>query len=196
MDNEDKILHYFRTELYDLADKEESKILEEVDSIITETIREYEVEAKNEAAYVLAHNKDEINAEVSKQLAELNAEKNRQLNNKRNELCTNIFNEVKKQLIDYSKTAAYRKQMLASLKDSIAKYGLNEVSVNLKPDDTLENDLKDIKAIKEVKTTKDITLGGYILENKETGVIINESYDAKMDDQLDWFHLNSGLFIK
>lgn len=58
-------------------------------------------------------------------------------------------------------------------------------------------DLKKAYALPiEVEEGQQIQLGGFIIENKTTNVVVDESLDSNLEAQKDWFYKTSGLMIK
>ena len=48
----------------------------------------------------------------------------------------------------------------------------------------------------EVEVSDKIKIGGFIIENKATNVVVDESLDTALENQKDWFYKTSGLMIK
>ncbi|MEI3293220.1 MAG: hypothetical protein V8R63_07105 [Thomasclavelia ramosa] len=48
----------------------------------------------------------------------------------------------------------------------------------------------------EVEVSDKITIGGFIIKNKATNVVVDESLDTALENQKDWFYKTSGLMIK
>lgn len=48
----------------------------------------------------------------------------------------------------------------------------------------------------EVEVSDKILIGGFIIENKATNVVVDESLDFALENQKDWFYKTSGLMIK
>ena len=48
----------------------------------------------------------------------------------------------------------------------------------------------------EVEVSDRITIGGFIVKNKATNVVVDESLDFALENQKDWFYKTSGLMIK
>ena len=47
-----------------------------------------------------------------------------------------------------------------------------------------------------VEVSDEIKIGGFIIENKATNVVVDESLDSNLEAQKDWFYKTSGLMIK
>ena len=48
----------------------------------------------------------------------------------------------------------------------------------------------------KVEASEDITIGGFIIENKESSLVVDETLDFALANQKEWFNKNSGLIIK
>lgn len=198
MEHEANVMKYFRKEIEQLAEKDKDAILVEVDGIISEAIAEYESDAKRQGEYLLKHRMDDANSEHAAEIAAITSAKNKKLNDKRNELAEDVFSTVKEKLIKYTKESKYIDGLLASLKEAITNYDIKEGVLSIS-----KNDSKLLDEIKktagkdiEVVIGENVKIGGYILEDKKAGVVIDESYDSLLEDQKEWFYLNSGLVIE
>ena len=48
----------------------------------------------------------------------------------------------------------------------------------------------------EVQASDDIQIGGFILENKASSLVVDETLDFALNNQREWFNKNSGLIIR
>ena len=48
----------------------------------------------------------------------------------------------------------------------------------------------------DVQIATSIQLGGFMIENPETHVVVDETLDFALESQKDWFYKTSGLMIK
>ena len=48
----------------------------------------------------------------------------------------------------------------------------------------------------DVEASDDITIGGFIIENKESSLVVDETLDFALNNQKEWFNKNSGLIIR
>ena len=59
------------------------------------------------------------------------------------------------------------------------------------------DDLKKAYALPiEVERRSTNSISGFIIENKTTNVVVDESLDSNLEAQKDWFYKTSGLMIK
>ena len=196
MDNATNVLEYFKQEIDQVSSKEKDAILLEVDGIISNAVKEYQENAKQDADYAYQKKISEANSDHSKKMAELNASKNIKINVKRQELADRVFKAAKEKLETYTSTEEYKKQFLLALEKVKNKMNMDQSVLYIN-----ENDKKIEKEIRALignacSIEMKAQIGGFILENKEAGVIVDESYDSLLEDQKDWFYQNSGLIIK
>lgn len=60
-----------------------------------------------------------------------------------------------------------------------------------------EDEIKKVYGLDvDVQTGSQIQLGGFIIENPETHVVVDETLDFALESQKDWFYKTSGLMIK
>lgn len=66
-----------------------------------------------------------------------------------------------------------------------------------KDDMVYQEDLKKAYGLDiDVQTADSIELGGFMIENPETHVVVDETLDFALENQKDWFYKTSGLMIK
>lgn len=196
MDSMDKTLAYFKREIDELADEEAKTILTSVDETISKSISDYQSELKSEQDYLLKHKQSDLSSENSREIARINAEANAEMNKKRDEICDKVFESVKEKVIAFTDTDEYHNKMEQKVSEYLEKFNINEGVLEVKAEN--ENFFKMILKDKNIKVTvsNGIKLGGFILSDEDKGIVINESYDELINDQKEWFHLNSELYIK
>lgn len=156
-----------------------------------------------------------IRTEISSQLSRDEMASRKKIFEKRNKMTENVFEKVTQKLVEFTKTADYEKLMLESVK---------KIAQALKADDVIffikESDLKFADKIKaaytaerlkdkkladkiksafspscEVKSSKEIKIGGITGRSASLGLIADETLDTKLDGQREWFYQNSGLRV-
>ena len=82
--------------------------------------------------------------------------------------------------------------------DSSDEYQMTDCVLCVRKEDLkYADDLKKACALPiEVEEGQQIQLGGFIIENKTTNVVVDESLDSNLEAQKDWFYKTSGLMIK
>lgn len=196
MDNATNVLEYFKQEIESISLKEKDAILVEVDGIISQAVKEYQSLAKQDADYAYQKKISEANSEQAKRIALLNSQKNKEVNELRHAIVESVFTDAKKRLEAYAKTKEYQAHLLSSLTTLCQQMDVQGATLYLNENDKqLEKEIRTIikdECVIEVKAQ----IGGFILENKRVGMIVDDSYDSLLEDQKEWFYHNSGLLIK
>lgn len=196
MDNANNVLNYFKQEIEQIALKEKDTVLLEVDGIISTAVKEYQESAKRDADYAYQKKISEANNQLSRSVAKQNEVKNNKISEKRSAIAAQVFQDAKAKLEAYTKSEVYQQHLLASLRSIKEKMDIGEATLSLNANDMrLEKEIRAIVGDACVMQEKP-QIGGYVLEVKKAGVIVDESFDSLLADQEDWFYQNSGLIVK
>mgnify|MGYP000107973786 FL=1 len=108
------------------------------------------------------------------------------------------FTEVKNKLVEFVNGKDYKDYLLTHVKAVSDEYQMTDCVLHVRKDDLkYADDLKKAYALPiEVEEGQQIQLGGFIIENKATNVVVDESLDSNLEAQKDWFYKTSGLMIK
>ena len=197
------------------AEEQRNKIRFESESFKKQELEKAETEGIREAYTLIQREMAAIITEISSQLSRDEMASRKKIFEKRNKMTENVFDKVTQKLVDFTKTADYEKLMLESVK---------KIAQALKADDVIffikESDLKFADKIKvaytaerlkdkkladkiksafspscEVKSSKEIKIGGITGRSASLGLIADETLDTKLDGQREWFYQNSGLRV-
>lgn len=197
------------------AEEQRNKIRFESESFKKQELEKAETEGIREAYTLIQREMAAIRTEISSQLSRDEMASRKKLFEKRNKMTENVFEKVTQRLVEFTKTADYEKLMLESVK---------KIAQALKADDVIffikESDLKFADKIKvaytaerlkdkkladkiksafspscEVKSSKEIKIGGITGRSASLGLIADETLDTKLDGQREWFYQNSGLRV-
>ena len=109
-----------------------------------------------------------------------------------------IFTKARNELIAFSESKDYASFMKAKIEKVAADFtGERAVMYVASKDLAMEKEL--VKAFGhdiKVEANDDITIGGFIIEDKESSLVVDETLDFALDNQKEWFNKNSGLIIK
>lgn len=198
MQNKDQVFLYIKDEIERISAKEEQTILAEAKEIEQAAYNHLRDEAEIAAKHQLEKELAEISSKASIDASIQLEERLKKLVTKREEYVNTIFNEVKNRLEEFVSSDNYHDYLINHVKSVSDEYQMSDCILYVKNDD-----LKYIDELKaayqlpiEVKDSKDIQLGGFIVENKQTNVVINESLEVNLENQKDWFYKTSGLMIK
>lgn len=197
------------------AEEQRNKIRFESESFKKQELEKAETEGIREAYTLIQREMAAIRTEISSQLSRDEMASRKKIFEKRNKMAENVFEKVTQKLVEFTKTADYEKLMLESVK---------KIAQALKADDVIffikESDLKFADKIKvaytaerlkdkkladkiksafspscEVKSSKEIKIGGITGRSASLGLIADETLDTKLDGQREWFYQNSGLRV-
>ncbi len=110
----------------------------------------------------------------------------------REDIREKVFGSVRERLIDFTKTPEYEKFLSDGLK-RLEGYSADDLVVCIG-----ENDMKykdTIFASMTVALDKKIKIGGFILKSGEKGFALDETLDARLDSQREYFNSVSGLKV-
>ena len=140
----------------------------------------------------------EISSKASIEASAQLEERLKKLVEKREEYVQTIFTEVKNKLVEFVNGKDYKDYLLAHVKAVSDEYQMTDCVLYVRKDDLkYADDLKKAYALPiEVEEGQQIQLGGFIIENKATNVVVDESLDSNLEAQKDWFYKTSGLMIK
>lgn len=198
MPNNDQVFLYMKEEIEREAASQENKLLQE-----TQELRE---KAKEEIKLEVVR---EVQARFDKELASLqlkstvasatDATKQRQdLINLRDGYVKTVFEGAKAKLIEFANSEQYEEFLLTKIKNVAQKYNFDNAQILVsEKDKKYEAKILSAYGLKaEVLASAKLTIGGFILVNPKTSVVVDNSLSFILDDQLDYFTRNSGLIIK
>lgn len=198
LDEKQKLKNYFEEEIQRVSNIQIKELDHEIDTIRKETIANLEEEAQNEAGLLRDSELREMQSDFAIQASRLREEQSRKLMQKRRELNEEIFTEVKKQLLAFCESDRYEPMLIEKLTACAKQYANKNVDIHIAPKDEAYRKTMEKAYGKGCNIICDdqILIGGFLLNYKEDGIVIDETLDTALDDQREWFFANSGLFIK
>ena len=198
MQNIDQVFLYMKDEIERQAKNEEKAILDEVKALEDEAYESMRAEAKRDADLKLKQEEEEMSSNASAEISESHIERTKKLIEKRDEYVKAIFEKAHEELVAFTKSADYASFMESKIKkvadDFKDSHSIMYVSAK---DLAMKADL--VKAFGQdidVEASDDITIGGFIIENKESSLLVDETLDFALNNQKEWFNKNSGLIIR
>lgn len=198
MQNIDQVFLYMKDEIERQAKNEEKAILDEVKALEDEAYESMRAEAKRDADLKLKQEEEEMSSNASAEISESHIERTKKLIEKRDEYVKAIFEKAHEELVAFTKSTDYASFMESKIKkvadDFKDSHSIMYVSAK---DLAMKADL--VKAFGQdidVEASDDITIGGFIIENKESSLVVDETLDFALNNQKEWFNKNSGLIIR
>lgn len=198
MQNMEQVFLYMKDEIVKQANAQEKQILDEVDRLEKEAYESMKEEAQKDAELQLKQIVSEMTSNASSEISESHIERTKKLIEKRDGYVKDIFDQAISQLNDFASSNQYKDFMIEKMKKVAKDYQLPHSVLHLrKADEVLKGDLikvygQDIDVVIDDK----ISIGGFIMENQESSMIIDETLDFALENQKEWFNKNSGLIIK
>lgn len=198
MEKKEQVFLYMKEEIERLANLEEEKILDEAKRLEEEAYNQIKAEAKKDAEALLAKELVEISSNASVEASSSQEEKTKKLVEKRDEYVANIFSEAKDKLVAFANSKDYQAYLVKHMKEIGKLYPMSDSTLELREADMKYKDelIKAYGTALEVEVSDKITIGGFIVKNKATNVVVDESLDFALENQKDWFYKTSGLMIK
>ena len=198
MQNIDQVFLYMKDEIERQAKSEEQAILNEVKALEDEAYESMKAEAKRDADLKLKQEEEEMSSNASAEISESHIERTKKLIEKRDEYVKNIFDQARDELKAFVKSDEYFPFVEAKIK-KVAENFKDSKSIMYVSHDDIKNKDAFVKAFGtdiEVQASDDIQIGGFILENKASSLVVDETLDFALNNQKDWFNKNSGLIIR
>ncbi|UTY39891.1 V-type ATP synthase subunit E [Allocoprobacillus halotolerans] len=198
MQNIDQVFLYMKDEIERQAKSEEQAILNEVKALEEEAYESMKAEAKKDADLKLKQEEEEMSSNASAEISESHIERTKKLIEKRDEYVKNIFDQARDELKAFVKSADYMPFVEAKIQ-RVADNFKDSQSIMYVSHEDLAHKAAFVKAFGqdiEVQASDDITIGGFILENKASSLVVDETLDFALNNQREWFNKNSGLIIR
>ncbi len=198
MQNIDQVFLYMKDEIERQAKSEEQAILNEVKALEDEAYESMKAEAKRDADLKLKQEEEEMSSNASAEISESHIERTKKLIEKRDEYVKNIFDQARDELKAFVKSDEYLPFVEAKIK-KVADDFKDSKSIMYVSHEDFKNKDAFVKAFGtdiEVQASDDIQIGGFILENKASSLVVDETLDFALNNQKDWFNKNSGLIIR
>lgn len=198
MEKKEQVFLYMKEEIERLASLEEEKILAEAKRLEEEAYNQIKAEAKKDAEELLSRELAEISSNASVEASFSQEEKTKRLVEKRDEYVANIFSEAKDKLVAFVNSKDYQAYLIKHMEEIGKQYQMDNSTLLLRKDDLKFKDalINAYGIALDVEVNDKIEIGGFIIENKATSVVVDESLDSALLNQKDWFYKTSGLMIK
>ena len=198
MEKKEQVFLYMKEEIERLASLEEERILAEAKQLEEEAYNQIKAEAKKDAEALLAKELAEISSSASVEASSSQEEKTKKLVAKRDKYVASIFKEAKDKLVAFVNSQDYQTYLIKHMEEICKLYQMEDSILELREEDMKYKDelIKAYGIALEVEASNKIMIGGFIIKNKVTNVVVDESLDSALENQKDWFYKTSGLMIK
>ncbi|MBM6841759.1 hypothetical protein H6A03_09460 [[Clostridium] spiroforme] len=198
MGNKEQVFLYIKDEIEKIASKEEQDILNEAKALEEEAYRQMQEEAKNDADHQLKKELATISSKASIEAASQLETRTKKLVEKRDGYVAEIFKEAREKIIEFVSGNQYKEYLLNHVQKIGEEYQMTGCVLYVRKEDMIyEAEMKKVYGLDiDVQIATSIQLGGFMIENPETHVVVDETLDFALESQKDWFYKTSGLMIK
>ncbi|MGN0537748.1 MAG: V-type ATP synthase subunit E [Acutalibacteraceae bacterium] len=178
------------------AEEQRTKIRSEAETFKEKELEKAEEDGIHEAYVLIQRKMAEIKTEISASLSKQEAASRKELFIRRNEIMNEVFAKAEKKLQEFVKTEKYKPLLLDSVKQMSSVLNGNVTLYVRKEDLNLSAEIqKTFGKDCTVEADDKIQIGGIIGKSFSMGLIADESLDAKLAEQKEWFCSHSGLRV-
>lgn len=195
MQNMNELEQYFLQDIKRQSDVEVERLKQEQKAVQEKAILEIQRETQKEAKTVLDQELNELTLEYTVKNSKITEEQNRKLMLKREALTAKLFQEVEHKLHVFVASEEY----VAYLQEQVLALALDDEAVVFyirKEDEKYGNDIFQLHDNVQVKIDPNIKIGGFRMENEQAGIVVDETFDSRLEDEKKWFYANSSLSIR
>lgn len=194
---EKDVFNSMKAEIEETSRKEVEAIMAEVKKMEDDALVSMQKEAKKDADVQLKQELEEIHSNASAEISENHTKRTKKLIEKRDGYVKDVFDTAYKELLKFVDSADYKDFLVKKAKAAAGEDFADAVMKVRKEDLKYADDLKKAYGKKvDVAASDEVKIGGFILENKENALVINETLEFALDNQHGWFANHSGLMIK
>jgi vacuolar-type H+-ATPase subunit E/Vma4 len=193
----DELRAYFIKQIQSISEQEISKVKEEIERINQKKLSEIEASATLSADLMLQQETKILNSEHSLNISKLTEQNNRKKAMMREQLIKELFNTITKKLKDYTQSEAYQTEFTNDVKKFAEQYPYNGTLHISASDQALATHvIKNVDVKLEVVVDESISIGGFFLEFIEASLVVDQTLDAKLRDEMNAFYENPELILK
>lgn len=179
------------------ASAEAQKLLDQAKEYKDNAMKKAEDEVLQELYGKIQDEVAEIRTSSTQSVSKKETQERQNLLLRREEITKAVFDQVRRRLLDFTKTPAYTDLMVELSKELGARCPMEGTVVMLRRDDYhLASRLGDYFGKNcRILADESIRIGGLKVMNQSSGIFMDETLDSRLEDQKPWFYSHSGLVI-
>lgn len=195
--NEEK-LSKFNEAIHHYAEEQRRKIEDEVKKFKEKELNEAENEVLLEAYQLIQKEMAQMRNTITKEMAHREMDARRELLEKRRKIMEDTFAQAAARLKEFAQSQEYQDWMKRHCQKLAETFSQPGTVLFVRPEDRkLEDLLKSAFGTAcEVQEDEEIHLGGVRAQNLTLGLVADDTLDALLEDQQEWFEENSGLQVQ
>ncbi len=179
------------------AEQKSKELRKQADDYKNREIENVETKVLNELYGKIQDEIADITSSSALRISRTENQYHQQLLLRREELTREVFAQARQRLVEYAGTEAYTTQLLETARRLAGDYPQPGGVVSVRPaDGPLLPQLTEIFGGCRVETDETIKIGGIKLMNYDAGFFVDETLDARLEEQRPWFYSHSGLTIQ
>ncbi len=197
--NEDQLRRYFEKAIKRESDEKVRKLQKEIDYLYQKEIKKINEEIEIKKQVQMAKELREVQINYQEELNQIGTGYDEKLILKRSEMTQEIFHEIEKKIESFAQTEVYNEWLKKRLNTYSKKVNGHDFEVRIAfKDQVAEKQIQDSfnKQSFQLIKDKDIRFGGFILTIPKINIELNETLDAQLNEQKEWFLNHSKLFIR
>lgn len=198
MEHKENLEQYFKDEINMVASREEEQILKEVEEIKERAMVDIKDEAKRNADMLMEQELSEMRSDSAIALSRVSGNNHRLLIAQREKYANAVFEEAAKKIKSFVDGDEYPAYLINKIKKCNQQHHYDHAVLYVRLDDMkLKDDITSAyESLDDVLGDKTIQLGGFRLECREAGIVIDETLDQALAAQKEWFYDNSLLMLQ
>lgn len=195
---EEQLYRYFNRSIHHETNKKVEKLRKEIDYLFVSEMKKIREDLIMKKKLNLSKGLRELQIDYQDRINQIGVGYDQKLIKSRMKMANTVFNRVFEKLVDFIETKAYETYVKDKIKKLSKFIGDKKTVINVSPyDHKIEGYLK--KSLKEdvnIEIDPAIKIGGFVVSIPSQHIEIDETLDAKLEDQKEWFYKNSKLFIR
>ena len=193
----DELRDYFIKQIQSVSEQDISKVKDEVDRMTQKKLSEIEDDAKLKADLMLQQETKILNSEQSLNISKLTEQNNQKKMLMREQLIQELFKMIRLKLQEYTQSETYRNIFKARVIELSKQYPYNgDLHVQAADQDIAEKAVSTCEAKLKVVVDESITIGGFFLEFTKAALVVDETLDARLHNEMKSFYENPELILK
>lgn len=178
------------------AEKQKAQINQEIEDYKNSKIEQATEQGLKDAYDLIRDDISKQKAAIVNDTARRELEMRNNLFSQRESIIKKVFEEAREKLIAFTESDAYSGYIEDSAKEIAALFGNEPCKVSIAPkDEALGDIIKKHLPNAVIKTDNHIAIGGIKAYCESRGVMADDTLDAGLDEQREWFIENAGLKV-
>ena len=198
MANSEEKISKFVQAITEYAQEQSEKIHKEVEDFKAERLQQAEKDVLMDTYRLIQKERDGLRSDLSREISRRDMEARKRLLARRQEMTDTIFQDATNRLKAFTATPAYVEKLKSSLKEMTTLLPAEGTVYYLMPADAAHwSALSPLCPDgSRLETAEDILIGGIRGENTAAGIMADDTLDAKLELQHEWFTRHSGLTVE